>query len=279
MAQASVSGAPPDDDAHREAGRSPLLDSLATQALAQVAGRFRAGRADPDGSALDRLYSAAIGADPRACAEVARALIADGVAADRICDVHIPAVARRMGEDWVGDDLSFSAVTIGTARLQGLLRELDMAMERSVGPSTGGGAILLVVAAGADHTLGALVLASQLRRKGLSVRLSLGEDLAALAGAVTRAPCDAVFLSATVASSMPFLIDAAATIRGAMPAPPPLVLGGALLAIEGRALAEGGTRGGAHGGGRAVGAAFGSIDHVTCDPDEAIRLCGLTAAS
>ena len=266
MSPAFVSGSPSDDRPDHEARRSPLLDRLAAQALAQVAGRFRAGRADPDGSALDRLYSAAVGADPRACAEVARALIADGLGADRICDVHIPSVARRMGDDWVADDLSFSAVTIGAARLQVLLRELDATLGRAAPMAAPGEAILLVVAPGADHTLGALLLSSQLRRKGFTVQLSLGEGQAATAAAVAGSRFDAVFLSATIPASLPFLVDAAAAIRAAVPAPPPIVLGGALVDGPGR-------------DGLATNARLASIDHVTCDPDEAIRLCGLTAAS
>jgi hypothetical protein len=260
-------------DARAQTSRSTLLDSLAAQALAQVASRYRASRGDPDGSALDRLYTAAIGADPRACAEVARALIADGLSADRICDVHIPATARRMGEEWVSDDLSFSIVTIGTARLQGLLRELDLGLERRIGHAAAGGrgSVLVVVASEADHTLGALLLASQLRRKGLSVRLSLGENPEAMA----RANFDAVFLSASIDENMPFLIEAAARIRAAMPAPPPLVLGGALITLRNRDTVE---REAQNGPDYGNGNGFAGIDYVTCDLDEAIELCGLTSA-
>ncbi len=269
-------------DAQRPSDRAALLDCLAAQALAQVASRFRAGCADPDGSALDRLYSAAIGTDPRACAEVARALIANGLSAVRICDVHIPATARRMGAAWDSDDLTFSAVTIGTARLQGLLRELDLGLERGGGRVVGGGlgSVLLVIAPGADHTLGALLLASQLRRKGLSVRLSMGEDPRTMAAAMADAHFDAVFLSATIAESLLFLIEAVASIRAVMPAPPPLVLGGAVVALRGlRAAGADGAGAGSDAGDGAVSTdgAFAGIDHVTCDLDEAIRLCNLTS--
>ena len=273
MPHAHVSGGLP--DLERGIGRSPLLDTLASQALAQVADRFRASRADPDGSALERLYCAAIGADPRACAEVARALIADGLPAEQICDHHIPATARRMGEDWVSDDLTFTAVTIGTARLQGLLRELDRLLERGVGPAAGGGTVLVVVAPGADHTLGALVLASQLRRRGLTVRMSLGEDPRTMAAGMTGTRLDAVFLSATIAESVPFLVETAAAIRASSPTPPPLVLGGALVSDPacGGASSDPSTA-----AGDGTSAAFAGIDHVTSDLREAMRLCGLTAA-
>lgn len=265
-------------DSDHEAGSPHLFNSLAAQALAQVAERVRAGRADPDEWALDRLYAAAIGADVRACAEVARALIADGLPAERICDVYIPAAARRMGADWVNDDLPFSTVTIGTARLQGLLRELDLDLERRAGHAAGGGVgtILLVVAPGADHTLGALVLASQLRRKGISVRLSLGESPEATASAIEGAYFDGVFLSATLAGCLPPLVRVAAAIRAAMPVPPH-VLGGAFVA-SGGGKAAWATAAAAAAADIDGSGAFLGIDHVTCDLDEAIRLCGLTTA-
>lgn len=269
-------------DFDHEAGRFHLLDSLAGQALAQVAARVRAGRADPDGSAVERLYAAAIGADLRACAKVAGALIADGLPAERICDVHIPATARRMGEDWVNDELPFSTVTIGTARLQGLLRELDLDLERGAGHAAGGGigTVLLVVAPGADHTLGALVLASQLRRRGLSVRLSLGEAPEAMVGAMAGAHFDGVFLSATLAACLPPLAQAVAAIRAAMPVPPPLILGGALVAAGGGEAAwDAATATDDMTDSVASSGAFAGIDHVTCDLDEALRCCGLTTGA
>lgn len=238
-----------------------LLDRFASEALAAVARNVRASKADPDGSALDRLYSAAIGADPRACVEVARALIADGVLAERICDLYIPAAARRMGADWQTDDLSFSAVTIGTARLQALLRELGLGAEVDQRWTAGGDAVaVLLVAPETDHTLGALVLASQIRRRGLSVRLSLGESSAALVESLKTTPFDAIFFSASISDSLLFLEEALEKIGASFAPPPPMVLGGVLLEHEAQA------------------AAIVGIDLVTSDLDEAIQFCGLTAA-
>ena len=41
-----------------------------------------------------------------------------------IAEVYVPIVARRLGDAWVEDRLDFGAVTIGAARLQGLLHHL-----------------------------------------------------------------------------------------------------------------------------------------------------------
>ena len=242
--------------------RAELLHVFAAQALATVAQRAQGRRANPDGAALDRLYCASISADPRACAEVARALIADGLPPERLCDVHIPAAARRMGAEWEADDLNFSAVTIGTARLQALLREVvgvGVEANHRVTADGGRGSLLLVVAPGADHTLGALVLANQLRRRGFSVRVSLGEPAEMVVEAMRTTRFDAVFFSACIAASLPYLAGALTAVRSAFAAPPPAVLGGALLALEApRPSIEG-------------------IDLFTNDVDEAFDFCGLTS--
>ena len=248
--------------AHREVEpQDSSVGKVAVHALAEVARRACAVKADPDRAAVERLHDAAVGRDPGACNAVARSLMARGVPADRICDVHIPAVARRMGEEWVADDLSFTDVTIGTARLQYLVREIGGVGEddRLWGARGEAHAILLLVAPEADHTLGALVLASQLRRRGYAVRLSLGETDGALVESMVATRFDAVFFSACVADSLPFLERILGRIKGTISAPPPFVLGGAVLENEGRAVAVAG------------------IDMVTSDVDEALAFCGLTA--
>ena len=235
-------------------------DEVAAQALAIVARRTRALTDDPDRDAQRRLHAAVLAVDPLACRETARALIAQGVTAVRICDVHVPAVARRLGEDWVADDLSFSAVTIGGARLQRLLREIGEGDEGDRRRNAAGDAraVLLLVAPEADHTLGAMVLAGQLRRRGLSVRLSLGEPDDAIVEAMTATRFDAVFVSVTLRESLGFLEGALAQIRARFAVVPPVVLGGALIDREG------------------ADAATLGIDLVTSDLDEAVAFCGLT---
>ena len=253
----ALSGRPLPDDA--------LLASrygdIAAEALAKVARRRRAVTDDPDGDAQARLHAASIGADPRAPREVTRALMARGVTAARICDLHIPVVARRLGREWETDDLSFSAVTIGSARLQMLLREIGAGAEDEHRWNAAGDAraVLLLVAPEADHTLGAMVLASQLRRRGFSVRLSLGEPGEAILEAMTATRFDAVFLSASIRESLGFLEDALAAIRAAFTSPPPVVLGGALIECEGST------------------APIAGVDLVTSDLEEAIGFCGLMA--
>lgn len=79
---------------------------------------------------------------------------------------YVPEAARRLGERWLADEISFVDVTVCTERLHGLVRRVDEVMEDAgaeTGPST-----LILVAEAEQHTLGAFVLALQLRAAGFS---------------------------------------------------------------------------------------------------------------
>ncbi len=79
---------------------------------------------------------------------------------------YVPEAARLLGEQWLADKISFVDVTVGTERLHGLVREVDGSLGEAgsiLGPSA-----LILVAEAEQHTLGAFVLALQLRAAGFS---------------------------------------------------------------------------------------------------------------
>ena len=49
-------------------------------------------------------------------------MIASGISSADIAEDYVPLAARKLGEAWVDDTLSFSQVTIGAARLQEIVR-------------------------------------------------------------------------------------------------------------------------------------------------------------
>jgi MerR family transcriptional regulator, light-induced transcriptional regulator len=85
---------------------------------------------------------------------------AAGIRREDIADFYVPEVARRLGAAWCEDRTSFADVTVGTARLQGLLREIgpDWFSDARLGdrPPV---CVLVVVSRDEFHTLGAMVLA------------------------------------------------------------------------------------------------------------------------
>ena len=96
------------------------------------------------------------------------------ISAAEIAECYVPDVARRLGNCWVEDTLDFRSVSVGSARLQSLLwnleadwtRELDLPLRKRTN-------ILVVVPESCQHTLGATVMTGQLRRLGVNAQLAL----------------------------------------------------------------------------------------------------------
>ncbi len=232
---------------------------VAADALGQVAMRAKAVRDSPDARNIEMLFDAAVGDDPLACSALAKRLVANGTPAEYICDVYIPAVARRMGDDWCEDEASFTSVTIGTSRLQFLLREIgpgksDDRRWNSNGQET---SVLLLLSRDADHTLGIMVLAGQLRRLGYSVKLSIGEEAVDLVNTIKDAQFDAVFVSASMEDDLADLTEVVKMIKSACAPPPPVILGGYIVEGTQKALKVSG------------------VDKITNKLEEALSFCKL----
>ncbi|MCE0506246.1 MULTISPECIES: cobalamin B12-binding domain-containing protein [unclassified Roseivivax] len=151
-----------------------------------------------------------------------------GFTPDDVIDRCIPAAARELGALWVSDQLSFAEVTIGTARLQGLLTRLipdwDVRAECARAPS-----LALIIPEGDTHTLGLHVVTAQLRRRGAAVRLFLSPDAMLLPGELARLGFDGILVSASRESSLDVAGRMIARLRHSYSAPPPIILGGLAL--------------------------------------------------
>jgi methanogenic corrinoid protein MtbC1 len=189
-----------------------------------------------------------------------RALLAAGIDRQRLVDEWIPAVARRFGDAWAQSGHSFVEVSIAVARLQGWLREIEA--PRPEAPfCLDAPEVLLVVAEGAHHTLGAMVAMSRFRRLGALVRLSLGQDARTVGQIVRAQNVDMVALSAAGNEDLEFLTTLIHSIRSGVGPAPYVVLGGEILNQHPDAPAL-------------IGA-----DFATSDPEEALKLCGLTTSA
>jgi len=92
-----------------------------------------------------------------------------GMSVDSIILGLIPRIARKLGDQWVSDSLSFSEVTIATGRLQKLIYSLDhLFQETRTNPSTTH-SILVTAAPGSHHTLGPLILSNYFTWAGWNV--------------------------------------------------------------------------------------------------------------
>jgi hypothetical protein len=241
--------------------RDAMADGIARWVVRLVAARRTAAAAVPQPDLVARLRQAVCSDRPGDLHGLLRLALREKIGAAEMADLYVPAVARDLGADWLDDRLSFAEVHAACARLQSLLRFAGQAwMADAARPGLGGGSVLLLVAPGETHTLGAMVLLGQLRRLGISVRLSLWpgrDEIAALAAAARP---DAVMVSTADARDLAPARKFVNEIRAALVQDRPVLLGGA-AALAGTDLRWG------------TGA-----DLATADLSEALRFCGLAGA-
>ncbi|WP_296424631.1 B12-binding domain-containing protein [Yoonia sp.] len=214
-------------------------------------------RLDPD--IMKKLHDAALSAQSAACAVAIREAVSAGTCPEDIADFYIPELARRMGDAWSRDALGFASVTIGVSRLQAMLRDLGPSWAGDSSADAGAPSIMLVVPHDVHHTLGAMVLAGQLRRKGFSVRVVLGANPEDVTCRMQRTKFHAVFISAAPCETWEALRRLVGVVKTATDQSPPVVIGGSLLAVETDQSII----------------AFTGADYATTQSAEAIRLCGL----
>jgi methanogenic corrinoid protein MtbC1 len=244
----------------RPAAQAPRQSPAARQAALAIVQDISCNL---DTHVLLKLNNAALSSTPDDCKTAIHEAVAQGTRPEDLADFYIPALAREMGERWCVDKLSFAGVTIGVSRLQAMLRELDphWCGDQDLGPDAP--SLLLVVPQEIYHTLGAIVLSGQLRRKGISVKLVLGGKPKDIAERISRTKYHAVFISSSQDVALEALRRIIDAVKTSTKNPPPIVVGGSILEIE---AAD------------AITALTGA-DFATQIPDRALRLCGLKLAS
>ena len=223
-----------------------------------VRGRAVDGR---QADVLAALCTAVLTADRAEGERQLRAILEAGCDPNELIDRQIPEAARFFGEAWCTGGHTFAEVTIAVARLQGWLRDLDRRGAPRDPFRLEAPEILLVVPEGSHHTLGAMVAMSRFRRLGALVRLSLGQDARAIGRIVRSGHYDMIAVSAAGNEGLDFLGKLINSVRSGMGPCPSVVLGGEILNQYRDAAAL-------------VGA-----DHGTSDPEEALKLCGLTTSA
>jgi methanogenic corrinoid protein MtbC1 len=92
-----------------------------------------------------------------------------GMGVDSIVLELIPRIARKLGDQWVSDSLSFTEVTIATGRLQKLIYSLDHLFQETRTNESTTHSILVTAAPGSHHTLGPLILSNYFTWAGWNV--------------------------------------------------------------------------------------------------------------
>ncbi|MEM7470446.1 MAG: cobalamin B12-binding domain-containing protein [Pseudomonadota bacterium] len=238
------------------------LDGFALRALSVLAkdlrmnGQMKQRRIEHFVAELEAAVSSR---DPSAPATVVEKMRIAHITDIEIADTYIPEVARRLGEAWCSDTMNFATVTIGSARLQGVLRGLGpdwCAEDQHINPTAP--RCMVIVPPNAQHTLGATILSGQLRRAGISVSLEIGKDPAILRQKCERARYDAFLISASERENLSDIKTIVQALRSTG-RKTPVIVGGNVLAVKDDVLAKTGA------------------DLATSDLETAIRFCGFDA--
>ncbi len=151
------------------------------------------------------------------------------VSAVMLADHYIPEVARRLGKGWEDDCISFADVTMGTARLQSILRDIgaDWAADAAEHPINA--TVLLVIPGREQHTLGAMVLAGWLRRRGISVCMRIAPSDAEIAQLLVGRRFDGALISVACEDKLAACKAVVAALKQATSGALRIVVGGSVL--------------------------------------------------
>lgn len=175
-----------------------------------------------------------------------------GVSREDLTDRYIPAVARELGNEWSEDLIGFAETTVGASRLQWLLRALEPPAPDPAKVADGPG-VLVLVPAGEHHTIGAILLSTQLRRHGFCVNLMLEATAEDIVTRMREASLQSTMISTSPGPHLHDLPALVAASRRVMDPDAPVFVGGiAAGAVPNLKLLSG-------------------ADHVTTDLNEALR--------
>ena len=149
------------------------------------------------------LYEAASAIEREPLQTIVDKMLSAGISTYEIADSFIPKVAAQLGEAWCQDNINFATTTIGSARLQGVLRSLGPEWcAEDIYVDVSAPRFLVIVPEGAQHTLGATILTGQLRRVGFSVNLAIGMTASDVPVILAGDTLDAVLISASARESL-----------------------------------------------------------------------------
>jgi len=179
-----------------------------------------------------------------------------GLTDDDIIDKIIPTAARKIGEQWVRDELTFAQVTISASRMQELSRFLGGRNERVPSTIPLGFNALLIIPKEEQHTMGAFVAADQFRRQGLWVHMAIGQDAKELERTVTHNHFSMIGISAAARRSLKS-VKTIVDILKDKDTSIPVILGGNIINIVDDIQSK------------------TNVDLVSSSPREAVTFCGL----
>lgn len=167
---------------------------------------------------------------------VVETLVRRGCSGEMVVGYCIPMAARILGDEWASDLRSFAEVTLGSARLGEILKEMS-----DVGQSCRNedeDALLVIACRGEQHILGAQVLADQLCRSKQSVKLIIDATSDDVTKLYQTGDFSALLFSCAGIHALPELTKCVSKIRQVFGAGAPIVVGGQMVQIDPEKLTD-----------------------------------------
>lgn len=225
-----------------ETGRTGSQDAsgvafFASQVVSLLAERNARSATEPRESLIDGLINASISGTKDCFGDLLGEMKRNRVSVAALADVYIPIAARRMGEAWEDDRMSWLDVSMGVARLQSLLREIGVAWAADQAGDTGHGTVLLIIPDREQHTLGPMVAMGQMRRFGVSVCLRIAPSYDELRSLVATRNFNGVMISVAVAEKLESVAKMIKFLKSNLKTPLPVIVGGAVMTTRDDAAA------------------------------------------
>lgn len=266
MQAAADGGAPGPSHAAKQAANHAANPCAASQVLTAVSRRMPRPVAPPAvafspeaDDHLAALAEALLTSESLFQQRIGRIMRLHGVSAETLIDDYIPHLAHQLGTDWIADTRSFADVTICVARLNAAVRDLSRAWVANDSGGWDAPRLGLILPEREQHTLGAAIAASRLRRLGVSVQVMSGRSDHEIIDTVRRLDLDMIAISVSTTDRLETARKLVKMLRRFVTDLPPVVVGGAVSGDEWELRA------------------YLDVDHITSDPVEALRRCGLMA--
>ena len=186
--------------------RPQLADQLARIVEGEIIPRLmlvhRMERQDGQESAplspdtIEKFARYALSSGPDSLMAIIGRLMQTGVALESIYVDLLGPAARRLGEFWEDDRVSFADVAIALGRLQHVVRELSLQGPNEL-PMSVGRAALFAAAPGEHHTFGLVIIEECFRRSGWRTWAELSGSVADVVSAVQAHDFDLFGMSAS----------------------------------------------------------------------------------
>ena len=207
------------------------ISNLAREVVRRLA--FRMPRHEnvadlPTQSEIDLLCAALLSGDDRAADQFILAARRDGVDTAAISRGYVAGAARKLGQMWDDDRISFIDVTLACGKLYGIIRGLRHVLAPQIIQGRETRPALFALAPGETHTLGIEIATDHFRRDGWDVDMLMGLDHDAMVAGADLRHYEAIVLVANSDRMLEPLTRLSLALRITQPLAHIIVAGGIL---------------------------------------------------